>query len=86
MKQYFSFAAGITRASTTPNTYPRPGIVNVSRGSTRLDISELDRTVHRMYQAGLAPSTQRAYKAGKKRYLEWQSHLSPCLKPCYVVL
>ena len=29
------------------------------------------RTVHRMYQAGLAPSTQRAYKAGKKRYLQF---------------
>ena len=24
-----------------------------------------------MYQAGLAPSTQRAYKAGKKRYLDF---------------
>ena len=61
----------ITRGSTTPNTYPRPGLAIVSRGSTRLDIPELDRTVHRMYQAGLAPSTQRAYKAGKKKYLEF---------------
>ena len=34
-----------------------------------------------MYQAGLAPSTQRAYKAGKKRYLQFCGRVAISLLP-----
>ena len=44
-----------------------------------MDISELDGVVCRLYQAGLAPATQKAYQAGKKRYLDFcrRSGLQP---------
>lgn len=40
-----------------------------------MDVEQLDRTVCSMYQAGLAPSTQRAYGTGKKRYLNFCERL-----------
>ena len=38
-------------------------------GTARLDLLSLGPTVQRLLQAGLAPSTQRTYTAGKKKYL-----------------
>jgi len=44
-----------------------------------MDIGELDRIVCCLFQAGLAPSTQRAYSAGKKRLLSFcdRAQLTP---------
>ena len=36
-----------------------------------MDLATLDPVVWRLFSAGLAPSTERAYMAGKKKYLEF---------------
>ena len=44
-----------------------------------MDVTSLDPTIQRLLQAGLAPSTQRTYGAGKKKYLGFcqQAGLAP---------
>ena len=37
----------------------------------RLDLSQLDRTVQELFVAGLAGSTQNAYRSGKKRFMDF---------------
>ena len=61
------------------STSSKRGTGVVGAGPTRLDISELDGVVCRLYQVGLAPATQKAYQADKKRYLDFcrQSGLQP---------
>lgn len=40
-----------------------------------MDLSKLEDTVHNLYQAGLAPSTIKAYASGKRRYLDFCKRL-----------
>ena len=37
----------------------------------RLDLSQLDRTVQELFVAGLAGSTQKAYRSGEKRFMDF---------------
>ena len=55
-------------AGDQPTTNPNPmtSIMAPGGGAAQLDISELDKTGCSLYQAGLAPSTQRVYLAGNK--------------------
>ena len=50
-----------TRQSSQRSAVPPPG----------LDLRELDEVVRFYFQAALAPSTQRAYRSGKNRYLKF---------------
>ena len=46
-------------------------VTSSSGGPPRLDFTTLEETVHKLYQAGSAPSTSRSYSSGKKRYLSF---------------
>ena len=44
----------------------------VSGGSAaRLDFTNLDTTVQELYSAGIAPSTQKTYRSGSKRFIQF---------------
>ena len=55
------------RPHTNPTSTPR----HDSQGTARLDLGAVGSTLQRLLQAGLAPSTQRAYRSGKKKYLAY---------------
>ena len=55
----------------TVSTNSERGTPAISKRSTTLDLSTLDGAVCRLYLAGLAPATQKAYTAGKMRNLDF---------------
>jgi len=67
----FLFSPDGSSRITAGSSGSRRGIAAAGRGAARLDITALDRTVCRLYQAGLAPATQKTYLAGKRRYLQF---------------
>ena len=60
-----------SRCRLQPNVNPSSSGGLGGTGATRLVVTALGPTVQRLLQAGLAPSTQRAYLAGKKKYLKF---------------
>ena len=69
------------RGTGATNTSPRSGSTATGSGATGsgatgLDVKQLDRTVCSLYQAGLAPSTQKAYSTGTKRYTSFCERLT----------
>ena len=61
--------SGGTRRRPSTNTDSSGPSGHDGLGAARLDIATLGATVQRLLQAGLAPATQRAYLAVKKKYL-----------------
>ncbi len=53
----------------TQSLYPSSGLS--ARPPGRLDVSTLESSVRRYFEAGLAPSTQKTYKAAIKRFLSF---------------
>ena len=49
-----------------------------------MDVTGLDATVQELFSAGIAPSTQRAYQAGTRRYLTFceRAHIQPPFPVC----
>ena len=74
-----SIFTGSSRGTGASNTSPRSGTTATGSRATGLDVKQWGRTVCSLYQAGLAPSTQKAYSAGKKRYMSFCGHLGLCL-------
>ena len=48
----------------------QPGHISAAR-TTILDLSSLDSTVHRLFKAGLAASTQKVYGTGSRQYINY---------------
>ena len=56
-----------------PMLSSKPGPALDSGSAARLDLSHLEGVLLTLFSAGVAPSTQRAYKSGCKRYLSFCS-------------
>ena len=65
----FHLLAGSAACGPSTNTDPSGPSGHDGLGAARLDIGTLGATVQCLFQEGLAPSTQRVYLAGKKKYL-----------------
>jgi len=65
-KQSSHFSTGGPRRVSPANAHPPSSSGLSGKGTSRLVVPPLGPTIQRLLQAGLAPSTQRAYMAGKK--------------------
>ena len=69
MEQSIQFSAGGSRGGRPPNTNPSSSGGYGDLGTTGLAVPSVGLTLQRLLQVGLAASTQRAYMAGKRKYL-----------------
>ena len=66
-----SFSLTGARGTSLPNSSASHSVRLTSPPASRLDITQLVPVIQDLFTAGLAPSTQKAYKSGDDRYLKF---------------
>ena len=66
---FFLFQGAGCLSSSNDSTTGPSGLTG--HGAARLDPSQLGALVQELFAAGLAPSTQKSYKSGERRYLQF---------------
>lgn len=76
---FLTFCRRCLMQTGSPRTFPSAG-GSRGDGTARLDLLSLGPVVQHLLQAGLAPSAQRTYMAGKRKYLAFcQNYRTPPL-------